>query len=102
MMLKNATARVLSAQSISEYAYQIAGVKLNMSVPVYVMPEDKVPQEIKAMNLADGRLDHLVAPASASEDETARIEMIVSFAEDVIDAATHYTTEPTVLVKQAE
>ncbi len=88
MLLTNATAHVKSAASVSEYAYEIAGVNLKMTVPVYVMPYDKVPAVM--LGHADGRLDN-------SADET-----VVSFAESVIDSAVNYTTEPVVVIGKDE
>ena len=84
MLLRNATAQVSSAESLSEYAYQVAGIHLKMSVPVYVLPYDKIPASM--LGLADGRLDH-------SGDAT-----VADFAESIIDSAVSYTAEPVVMI----
>ncbi|MBE6658180.1 MAG: hypothetical protein E7604_07030 [Ruminococcaceae bacterium] len=84
MLLRNATAQVSSAESLSEYAYQVAGIHLKMSVPVYVLPYDKIPASM--LGLADGRLDQ-------SGDAT-----VADFAENINDAAVSYTAEPVVMV----
>lgn len=88
MLLKNATARVLSAAAVSEYAYGVAGIQMEMSVPVYIVPYAAVPASM--LGIADGRLD------------TSADTAVAEFAESVNDAAVYYSTEPVLIVRPDE
>lgn len=72
---------ISNIETIKYQLYTAGGeaVVLEMSVPVYMIPESKVPDEIKELELPDGRLDN-------SGNETVQ-----AFAESVVNNATNYT-----------
>jgi len=78
MTLVNATPRVVESSCAPEIAHNKSVLSLEMSVPVYIIPDSLVPDAIKAMALPDGRLD-------TSDDDT-----VLAFAELVDDLASRY------------
>ena len=77
MQLNNATARVQDAYCIPEKAGTKSVVYLRTSVPVYLMPESKVPAEMKTLD--DGRIDTITDAA------------VEEFAESVVNNVSEYS-----------
>jgi len=86
MSLLNCTATVAESYCIPEIAYQKTALVLNMSVPVYILSDNNIPDYALELNIADGRLD------------TSNDEDISRFAEFIAASATHYSTEYTLII----
>lgn len=84
--LTNATADISQMWANPEKAGSKTALSMELTVPAYVLPDSKVPAEIKAKNLEDGRIDE------SSDTQVAE------FAEFVVNSATSYSADATTLI----
>ena len=86
MILINATAEIEGAYCVPAFAYDRAAIMLKTTVPVYVLPGDKVPSDMASLSLSDGRLD-------TSTDDT-----LVAFTEYITKYAASYSTDTMLII----
>ncbi len=84
--VKNVAARINELACSPQKAYTETALIVGTNVPVYILPQDKVPAEITVLNLPDGRLDN---------SDNA---VVTAFAEDVINQVTGYSTSSAFII----